>query len=283
MPRERLVALYSDFGITDVYVGVLHGIIRTLAPEAGVLDITHGIAPGDLHGGAFMLLSAVPFLPRGTVHLCVVDPGVGTDRRIVAVRASGHTFVGPDNGVLAPVVEALGGATDVRYVTNERLMRRRRTSTFQGRDIMAPVVAHLVRGIELAAVGEAAESIVPFPEFAPTIGADEARGRVLHLDRFGNVVTNLLPGELDGDMGTWHIELGGQRVERWATTYGDVAPGEVFVYPGSVGFLEVAQRDGDAGAGLGVAVGDPVLARRSGAGTGTGTGSETDAEPGASS
>jgi len=266
MARTRLVALYTDFGTTDVYVGVLHGIIQSLAPEAGVLDLTHGIAPGDLHGGAFMLLSAVPFLPRGTVHLCVVDPGVGTDRRIVAVRASGHTFVGPDNGVLAPVVEALGGATDVRYITNERLMRRRRASTFHGRDIMAPVVAHLVRGIDFATVGDEATEIVPLPGFAPEVGPDEARGRVLHVDRFGNIITNLLPGELVGDAGTWHLELSGRRIERWATTYGDVTSGEVFIYPGSVGFLEVAQRDGDAGTGLDVAVGDVVIARRSEAG-----------------
>ncbi len=271
MPRTRFVALYTDFGTTDVYAGVLHGIIRTLAPEAGVVDLTHGIDPGDRHGGAFMLLSAVPFLPRGTVHLCVVDPGVGTERRIVAVRAGGHTFVGPDNGVLAPVVEALGGPTDLRYVTNEKLMRRRRTATFHGRDIMAPVVAHLVRGIDFATVGEAAQDLVPLPGFAPEVDATKARGRVLHVDRYGNVVTNLLPGELEGPRGTWHLEFGGPEsggrvVERWGTTYGDVAPGELLIYPGSVGFLEVAQRDGDAAAEIAVAIGDAVVARRSGDG-----------------
>jgi len=264
MPRTRFVALYTDFGTTDIYAGVVHGIIRTLAPEAGVIDLTHGIAAGDRHGGAFMLLSAVPFLPRGTVHLCVVDPGVGTERRIVAVRAGGHTFVGPDNGVFAPVVEALGGVTDLRYITNERLMRRRRSATFEARDIMAPVVAHLVRGIDFAAVGEVADDLVPLPGFAPDVDATQARGRVLHVDRYGNVVTNLLPGELHGPRGSWQLEVGGCVVDRWGTTFGDVAPGELVVYPGSVGFLEVAQRDGDAAGRLGVSLGDAVLARPGG-------------------
>jgi S-adenosylmethionine hydrolase len=262
MARPRLVALYTDFGTTDVYAGVLHGIIRTLAPDAGMVDLTHGIAPGDRYAGAFMVLSSVPFLPRGTIHLCVVDPGVGTDRRIVAVRAAGHTFVGPDNGVLAPVVEALGGATDLRYVTNERLMRRRRSSTFHGRDIMAPVVAHLVRGIDFAIVGDEAPELVPLPDFAPVVGESEASGRILHVDRFGNVVTNILPGELSGPRGEWVLDLGGRRVANWGTTYGDVAPGELVAYPGSVGFLEVAARNGSAAAELGVASGEPVVARR---------------------
>lgn len=265
MARPRLVALYTDFGTSDVYAGVLRGIIRTMAPDAEVVDLTHGVPPGDLHVGAFMLLSAVPFLPRGTVHLCVVDPGVGSDRRIVAVRASGHTFVAPDNGVLAPVVEALGGATDLRYVTNEKLMRRRRSATFHGRDIMAPVVAHLVRGIDFAIVGDEAETLQPLPGFAPEIGDGRATGRVLHVDRFGNLVTNLLPGELDGSPGAWRLAVDGHVVERWGTTFSDVAPGELLVYPGSVGFLEVAARDGSAAEALGVGPGATVTAERGGA------------------
>lgn len=265
MARPRLVALYTDFGTSDVYAGVLRGIISTIAPDAEVVDLTHGVPPGDLHVGAFMLLSAVPFLPRGSVHLCVVDPGVGTDRNIVAVRASGHTFVAPDNGVLSPVVEALGGATDIRYVTNEKLMRRRRSATFHGRDIMAPVVAHLVRGIDFAMVGEDAPGLVPLPGFAPELGTDRATGRVLHVDRFGNLVTNLLPGELPGPPGSWRLSVGEHAVERWGTTFGDAPVGELLVYPGSVGFLEVAVRDGSAAATLGVTRGAPVTAERGGA------------------
>src|SRR5262245_18875243 len=188
MARPRLVALYTDFGHRDVYAGVLRGILRTLAPEAEVLDVCHEVPPGDRHAAAFMLLSAVPHLPRGTIHLCVVDPGVGTSRMIVAVRAGGHTFLGPDNGIFAPVVEALGGATEARYVTNDRILGSVRSATFHGRDVMAPVAAHLVRGVDFAIVGETAGALVDLPGFAPQVGADRVSGRVLHVDHFGNLV-----------------------------------------------------------------------------------------------
>ncbi len=265
MPRPRFVALYTDFGTTDVYAGVMRGVIRALAPEADVLDVTHGIARGDLFDAAFALLSGVPFLPRGTIHVCVVDPGVGTERRVVAVRAGGHTFIAPDNGLLAPVLDALGGVSDARTVSNERLLRPRRSATFHGRDVLAPLAAHLVRGIDFALVGEPATDLADLPGFAPDVGPAEALGRVLHVDRFGNLVTNLLPGELEGAAADWAFEIEGQRVVRRATTYGDVAPGELLVYTGSVGFLEVAVRDGDAAARLGARAGSAVRARRDGA------------------
>ncbi len=262
MARPRIVALFTDFGTTDVYAGVVRGLIRSMAPESEVIDVTHGIPAGDRHAAAFMLLSAVPFFPRGSIHLCVVDPGVGTERRIVAVRASGQTFVAPDNGVLAPVVEALGGAADVRYLTNERLQRPRRSATFHGRDVMAPVVAHLVRGIDFAQVGEAADGIVDLPGFAPEIGDGSVTGRVLHVDRFGNLVTNLLPGELAGPPGSWDLRVGDEPIERWGTTFGDVASGQSVVVTGSVGFLEVAVRDGNAADVLSARAGTRVTATR---------------------
>lgn len=271
MARPRIVALYTDFGLTDVYAGVMRGVVTTLAPEAEILDVCHAIAPGDIHEGAFMLLSAVPFLPRGTIHVCVVDPGVGTDRAVVAVRAGGHTFIAPDNGVLHPVVEALGGASEVRTLTNERLQRPKRGNTFHGRDVMAPVAAHLVRGIEFALVGEPHPALLDLPGFAPVAAHDRVDGRVLHVDRFGNVVTNLVPGDLvpggtpDADLGGWRLRLGGPAgatVGTWADTYGRVAPGDLLAYPGSSGFLEIAVRDGNAAERLGVRRGDPVVAER---------------------
>ena len=264
MARPRLVALYTDFGTSDVYAGVLRGTVKSMAPEVEAIDVTHGIEPGDVFAAAFALLSAVPFLPRGTVHLCVVDPGVGTSRRVLAVRAAGHTFVGPDNGVLAPVVEALGGPTDLREVTNERLMRKRRSATFHGRDVMAPVVAHLARGIDFANVGDEVAGMVPLPGFTPHVADGRAAGRVLHVDRFGNVITNLLPGDLAGPAGSWDLRVAGRGIERWGTTFADVAPGELLVYPGSVGFLEVAVRDGSAARELPARPGDPVDATRRG-------------------
>lgn len=266
MARPRMVTLYTDFGTRDVYAGVLRAVIRTLSPEAEVVDICHGIEPGSLHAAAFHLIAAVPYLPRGTVHLCVVDPGVGTERRILAVRAGGHTFVAPDNGVVAPVVEALGGATDLRYATNEKLHGARRSHTFHGRDIMAPLAAHLVRGIHFAQVGEEATALADLPGFAPQIGETEVAGRVLHVDNFGNLVTNLLPKELAGPTGSWSIQVGegAEPVTRWGKTYGDAPSGELLVYTGSVGFLEIAVRDGSAAERLGSGGGSALVARRVG-------------------
>lgn len=264
MARPRFVALYSDLGLSDVDVGVLRGVIRTLSPEAEVLDVCHAIAPGDRHEAAFFLLAAAPYLPKGTIHLCVVDPGVGSPRPVVAVRAGGHTFVGPDDGALAPVVDALGGVQEARYLTNERLQRPRRGRTFDGRDVMAPVCAHLVRGIDFALVGDAAQAIAPLAGFAPTVGPDRCDGRVLHVDRLGNVVTNLVPADLRGTREDWRIDVGGASVARWGDTYADVAPGEAFAYPGSVGFVEVAVRLGDAAARFGAARGMAVAAVRRG-------------------
>ena len=262
MARPRLVALYTDYGRRDVYAGVLRGLLKTLAPEAEVLDVCHEIPAGDRHAGAFMLLSAVPYLPRGTIHLCVVDPGVGTSRMLVAVRAGGHTFVAPDNGVLAPVVEALGGPTEARYLTNEKLQHARRSATFHGRDILAPVAAHLVRGIDFAMVGERAGPLADLADFAPSVSTERVEGRVLHEDRFGNLVTNVLPTDLPGGAGAWTFAVEGRTIERWATTYGDAEPGELLLYPGSVGFIEVAVRDGSAAERLGTGTGAAVLATR---------------------
>ncbi len=262
MARPRLVALYTDFGSRDVYAGVMRGVLRTLAPESEVLDVCHEIPAGDRHAAAFMLLSAVPFLPRGTIHLCVVDPGVGTSRMIVAARAGGHTFVGPDNGVFAPVVEALGGVTEARYLTNEKLQGPRRSRTFHGRDVMAPVAAHLVRGIDFASVGDAAGPLEELPGFAPDVTPQRVVGRVLHVDHFGNVVTNVLPAEVPGGGDAWHFDVAGERIARWGGAFGDAAPGELIVYAGSVGFLEVAVRDGDAANRLNAKAGAAVTATR---------------------
>jgi len=262
MARPRLVALYTDFGHRDVYAGVLRGILRTLAPEAETVDICHEIPAGDRHAAAFMLLSAVPYLPRGTIHLCVVDPGVGTSRMLVAVRAGGHTLIGPDNGVFAPVVEALGGVTEARYLTNEKLQGTTRSDTFHGRDVMAPVAAHLVRGIDFSLVGDKAGPLEELPGFAPDVTADRVTGRVLHVDHFGNLVTNVLPQEVPGLEAAWELRVKGERVERWGRTYGDAEPGAVLVYTGSVGFLEVAVRDGSAAERLRARAGDAVVATR---------------------
>lgn len=262
MARPRLVALYSDFGQKDVYAGVLRAVVTSLAPEAEVVDMCHGIPPGDLFSAAFQLLAAVPYVPKGTIHLCVVDPGVGTDRNIVAVRAGGHTFVAPDNGLLTPVVEALGGSTEMRYLTNEKLQRRRRAVTFDGRDVMAPVVAHLVRGIQLGLVGDEAHALVELPGFAPDVTPDRIEGRVLHVDHFGNLITNVLPDEIAGPPGSWELAVAGHVVPHWGRTYGDVAPGQALVYAGSTGFLEIGVRDGSAAQMLGVGHAAAVVAAR---------------------
>lgn len=227
MARPRIVALYSDLGLEDVRAGVFRGIVRTLAPEAVVLDVCHRIRPGDRHEAAFFLLSAVPFLPRGTIHVCLVGPGT----RGVAVRAGGHTLLASDDGVLVPVVEALGGLAENRLLTNTRLHRSRTgAATVLGRDVLGPVAAQLVRGIDFNLVGEDAGELAGLPGFAPAVTADRIDGRVLHADASGRAVTNLVLDDLGG------------RLDAWDVTIGETPSGALVT--GEIGFLETLPAPG---------------------------------------
>jgi S-adenosyl-L-methionine hydrolase (adenosine-forming) len=249
-----LIALLTDFGRQDAYAGVLHGVIAGIAPEARVIDLTHDVPPQDVRAGAFLLLTAYRYFPPETIFVVVVDPGVGTARAILAIRAGGHIFVGPDNGVLRWAVEDAAGraAGPVKSVrVEEPAFRLPEVShTFHGRDVIAPAAAHLARGVPLGALGPPAGPLVGAPFPRPVEVAGGLAGEVLYVDRFGNAITNLPPGP-------GIVRVAGQAVPRRGA-YAEGTPGRPLALAGSAGLIEVAVPGGSAAATLGIGAGTPV-------------------------
>jgi S-adenosyl-L-methionine hydrolase (adenosine-forming) len=236
-----LITLLTDFGLADTYVGQMKGAILTAAPDAQLVDLTHTVSPQDVFGGAFLLWTAVETFSTGTVHLAVVDPGVGSARRAIAVlSARGDAFVGPDNGLLMPAVERLGGLSAAVELSDHHFWRPTLSTTFHGRDIFGPVASHLANGVPLEALGPMLNDVVRLSLPKP----DGLRGEVLHVDTYGNLVTNLSADALPARY-VVHI---GSRVVRPARNYTAVAPGGLLALVGSAGLLEISARDASAAA-----------------------------------
>jgi hypothetical protein len=256
-----IVTLTTDFGLADGYVGQMKGVILGLAPAARLVDITHAVPPQAVATGAFLLGAAAAAFPPGAVHLFVVDPGVGTARHGLVARVGDAWMVGPDNGgwsYLARAAEAAGRPVAAWRLTEARYWRAAISATFHGRDIFAPVAAHLVNGASPEAMGQ------PLPAPArltlPTVDAGQGRsvGRIVHIDHFGNAVTDLLPGDLPGPPRACRVRCGRFAVDGLARAYGEAPPGAPVALIGSFGAVELARRDGSAAATWGLARGDAV-------------------------
>ena len=237
-----LITLTTDFG-EGSYVAQMKGVILSLCPDARMVDITHHVSAGDVREGAYLLECTVPAFAEDSVHLAVVDPGVGTDRRALAVRFARRTLVAPDTGLLTPFLEV---ADEVHEITEERLFLPEVSPTFHGRDIFAPVAAHLAGGELLATVGPALDGE---PVKLDDLHAEGEVGLVLHVDRFGNLVTNF-PSEALLDRPDAFLSGPGAVVKSRARTFDEAAAGEPFLYAGSGGRLEVAVPRGSAAAAL---------------------------------
>jgi S-adenosylmethionine hydrolase len=240
-----IVTLTTDFGAADGYVGAMKGVIATLAPKATIVDITHEVPPQDVAAGAFALAQAAREFPPGTVHVAVVDPGVGSARAGVVIDAGGQRFVGPDNGLFelaAPSPRA------VHRIASKAFMAPSPSATFHGRDVFAVAAARLAAGAKARAAG-------PAHALAGSLGGERG-DRVVHVDRFGNLVTNVR--WKTGAPATVRI---GRRTLRWARTYAEVDPDELLAYVGSAGTLEIAVRDGSAAKRLGLGRGARVSVR----------------------
>jgi len=245
---SRIVTLSSDFGTADGYVGAMKGVIMSGAPGARIVDITHEIRPGDVRGGALALEAAAPFFPPGTIHLVVVDPGVGTLRRGIAVEAGDAILVGPDNGVLS-----LAAKGPRRVFVLDRPERHRSvvSATFHGRDVFAPIVAQLVEGARLRDLGTPAPAMSDLELPTPSISPQVVGGQVIHGDRFGNLVTNITSAELRGLLAAHgaarlEVTIGRRSVGPIVRTYGEARSGALLAVVGSSGRLEIAVRDGSA-------------------------------------
>jgi S-adenosylmethionine hydrolase len=235
----------------------MKGVILGICPEAVLIDVSHEIRPQAIRQAAYVLSTATPYFPQGTVHLVVVDPGVGTGRRPIAVRTERAIYVSPDNGVLSQVL-AQDPPRRAVHITEQRYHLPQASTTFHGRDIFAPVAAHLACGLELREMGPSIPfaELVTLPILQPTPQpGDSWRGEVLHIDHFGNVVANLRPSV---DSARWSVDVGEASIQELSQTYADVESGELVAYVGSSGYLEIAVRDGSAAARLGVDVGDAV-------------------------
>ncbi len=253
-----VVTLLSDFGTADGFAAAVKGVILGIAPAVQVVDASHDIPPGDVEAAAWALAQYWVLYAPGTVHLAVVDPGVGSSRRPIAVAADDRYVVAPDNGLVTRVVRAATGWRCVE-VTETAYMRPRPSSTFHGRDVFAPVAAHLACGVALERFGPEVEEPFLLSIDPPLRREDEIEGRVVHVDRFGNLITDI-PGEwIDS---SWVFEVAGRELGPLRRTYSDVGSGEAAVVIGSAGMVEIAVRDDSAAKKHGVARGDPVKARR---------------------
>jgi S-adenosylmethionine hydrolase len=241
-----IITLLTDFGTADGYVAAMKGVILSRAPGATLVDATHDVPPQDVQAGAFALRAFYPLFPAGTVHLAVVDPGVGSARRPIAVRAAGQWFVGPDNGLFTAVYDAEPGWRAF-HPTATRFFRDEVSDTFHGRDVFAPVAAALASGVEPEELGGPITDPVTLPGARVVREGGRVRGAVVHVDRFGNLITSLSRRDLGGDPRPgFRLRIGAREVRRFHRFYSEAAGGEPFATWGSAGLLEIAVDRGSA-------------------------------------
>jgi S-adenosylmethionine hydrolase len=260
LARTSIITLTTDFGLNDHFVGAMKGVILDLAPDAQIIDINHSVQAFDVLDGALTISQAYSYYPSGTVHMVIVDPGVGTARRPILLTGDRHQFLAPDNGVLSLIYDR-EERLSVRHITAEHYFLQPRSSTFHARDIFSPVAAYLAKGVDPDRFGEEITDYVRFNAPRPKpIDERTLRGVVLKVDRFGNLITNITPQDLpalfEANAPPFKISVGSKgQANRLCTSYAEGTPGEVFGILGSMGYLELAANRGSAfqlvGAGKG--------------------------------
>lgn len=254
-----IITLTTDFGLEDWFVGTMKGVILGLAPCARVIDLTHEIGVCDVRAGAFTLAASYKFFPPGTVHVAVVDPGVGSKRQAVAIKTATYFFVGPDNGVLSWAL-AKEKIIAIHLLQNQKFFLKPISRTFHGRDVFAPVAAHLATGVPLQEFGPRVKSLVrlPWPEMKKTNGG--LQGEVIYIDRFGNAITNIETASVPLDQTKNALVLVGSKKRiPLGGFYVSVPPGKPVAVPGSSGFLEIAVNGGSAQNRLRLKIGTRVI------------------------
>ncbi|WP_340820217.1 S-adenosyl-l-methionine hydroxide adenosyltransferase family protein [Methanolobus sp. WCC4] len=237
-----IITLTTDFG--SLYPASMKGVILSIDPDATIVDITHSIPPTDIQAGALAMHSVVRYYPQGTIHVGVIDPGVGTERKAIVVRAGGQYLVGPDNGLLMPAAKLLGDMEV--YEISSDILPDEVSSTFHGRDIFAPVAAHISKGMGLKEIGKPVDEYVTLDISGYEIEKDFIRTRVVYIDSFGNIITNVPGDELMRSVQQGAILSIAGRQMPFLSTYGEVTRGKLLSLVGSHGFLEVALNQGSA-------------------------------------
>lgn len=239
---KSLITLTTDFGEADYYVPAMKGVILSINPAAEIVDLTHQIPPHDIYAAAFTLKCCYTDFPRDTIHLVVVDPGVGSNRRPIMVMTDNYKFVGPDNGVFSYIYQAEPVNRIVGFTT-EHYFRQPVSNTFHGRDVFAPCAAYVSKLVEWRMMGEEVSDPVRFNIPSPAVlGDGRIRGSVIHIDRFGNITTNITAVELTGELvqAGARVRIGKLESARVLTHFAEAGPNELFAYFGSSGFLELA-------------------------------------------
>ncbi|MEX0823434.1 MAG: SAM-dependent chlorinase/fluorinase [Balneolaceae bacterium] len=255
---SNIITLTTDFGLQDHYVSAMKAVILDICRDVRLVDVSHQIPPQDIMAGAWVVRNAAMLFPANTVHLVVVDPGVGTSRKPVALKIKDQYFVGPDNGIFS----LIGDEYDYEAVnlTNRKFWRKHTSNTFHGRDIFAPVAAHLANGVEMPELGDPIKELVTYRWAIPISDKDGIQGWIVHIDRFGNLISNI-PEELirnSSRSSNFRIYVGNTILEEMVDTFGAVPDGEPAAYIGSSGTLEIAINKGNAREMLGVEKGAQI-------------------------
>jgi len=252
--KSPIITLLTDFGTSDPFVGVMKGVLLSICPQARLVDLSHEVPPQSVMAGAYLLKTSIYYFPKGTVHLAVVDPGVGSSRKAVALRSKGHFFVGPDNGLFPAALKGWG-IEQVAELTEKKYQLPNPSATFHGRDIFAPAAAHLAKGVPLARLGVRQNNWIwrEIPKAFKT--AQGWTGQVLWVDHFGNLVTNLEEKHIPK---SFRLKVGKAVILNLATHYAQVKKGTVVALIGSSGNLEISVSGGNAAQKLGVGIGSPV-------------------------
>jgi S-adenosylmethionine hydrolase len=260
------ITFLTDFGLEDDFVGTCHGVMKRIAPDVQIIDITHGIRPGRILQGALALANSLQYMPAG-VHLAIVDPGVGSSRRPLALRdGEGRLYVGPDNGLLLPAADRFGGVVEAHELANPAYALQSVSRTFHGRDLFSPAAAHLASGVAPADLGPPVdpEALVRLEVPAPDIGQAKIRASALAVDRFGNIALNLTRDNLDriGIVPGMRVELAARGNRYYAVaarTFSDATPGELILYEDSYRNVAVAVTRGSAASLLGIREGSEIV------------------------
>lgn len=250
----RIITLLTDFGTRDWFVPSMKGVILNLAPRARIVDLTHEIPPQDVRSGAFVLAASARLFPKGTIHVAVVDPGVGGERKAVTVKTRNFIFIGPDNGALSLALRN-EEVMEIRSLENPRLFRQPVSNTFHGRDIFAPVAAHLARGVKLSSIGPRLSRITSLPAAEPSVTKSVVRGEVIYIDRFGNLITNIAAKHLSSRA---VIQSSRHLIRGLSTSYSETKRGHAVALINSLNLLEIGVCDGNAAKFLNASVGTPV-------------------------
>ena len=259
MKEKRVITLITDFGDKSGYAGVMKGVILTINQNCQIIDITHQISPQDIEEAAFLLHNTCSYFPKNGVHVVVVDPGVGSERKAILIETDNYWFVGPDNGVFSFVFSGKG-LKKVWEITNKRYLLPEVSSTFHGRDIFAPIAAHISLGVPAEELGKEIKNFVRLKDIEPKVLKGMIKAKVIHIDRFGNLASNIsqdLFNKVVADK-TFSITVGGRKVQKLSLSYTESEDGEILALFGSSQWLEISLKDGNCQSALRVEKGAAI-------------------------